>query len=51
MHVLSRMQPQGGNFKILRVNFDCKLVMAYDVHEVSVACGWKLETMLRSRPV
>ena len=46
MHVLSRTQPLGGNFKILGVNFDCKLVMEDAVHEVRAACSWKLETML-----
>jgi hypothetical protein len=49
MHVLSRSDPIGSNFKILGVNFDCKLVMEDAAHDVSVECGWKLETMLRGR--
>ena len=48
MHVLSRSDPIGSNFKILGVNFDCKLVMEDAAHDVSVECGWKLETMLRA---
>ena len=48
-HVLCRENPVGSNFKILGVNIDCKLLMQDAVHDVAVECGWKLETMLRSR--
>ena len=47
-HVLSLHEPAGGNFKILGVDFDCKLVMEDAVHETAVSCGWKLQTMMRS---
>ncbi len=49
-HVLSRLEPAGGNFKILGVSFfDCKLLMDDAAHDVAIECGWKLETMLRSK--
>ena len=46
--MLSLHEPAGGNFKILGVDFDCKLVMEDAVHETAVSCGWKLQTMMRS---
>ena len=48
-HILSRYSPSGGNFKVLGVNFDCKLLMDDAVHDVAIDCGWKLEKMLRTR--
>jgi len=48
-HVLSRHESAGGNFKILGVNFDCKLIMDDAVHDVASECAWKLERLLRSK--
>ena len=48
-HVLSRHNPSGGNFKVLGVNFDCKLLMDDAVHDVAIECGWKLEKLVQSR--
>ena len=47
--VLSRHEPAGGNFKILSVIFDCKLIMDDAVHDVAIECASKLERLLRSR--
>ena len=47
-HVASSYDPCGHNFKILGVAFDCKLIMNQAVHDSVVACGWKLQTLLRS---
>ena len=48
-HILSRSRSWGPNFKILGILFDCRLIMADAVHECTVSCGWKLESLLRSR--
>jgi len=48
-HVLSRQSPVGGKFKILGVNFDCKLLMDDAAQDVAFECGWKLEKMIRSK--
>ena len=48
-HVLSHREPAGGNFKILGVNFDCKLLMTDAVMDVAIECGWKLERLLHSK--
>jgi hypothetical protein len=47
-HVVSTYDPWGNTFKILGVTFDCKLIMDQAVHETAIACGWKLQTLLRS---
>jgi len=40
-HILSRQDHIGGNFKILGVDFDCKLVMEDANNDITVECGWK----------
>ena len=49
MHIVSHSQPAGGNFKILGVDYDCRLVMADAVHAVVHEVVWKIRTLLRSR--
>ena len=48
-HVLHRSRGQGGNFKILGVNYDTALVMHDACRELAVDAGWRLKTLLRSR--
>ena len=48
-HILSRCRPDGPNFLMLGVVFDCKLVMAETVQECVKACGWKIEAILRTQ--
>ena len=48
MHVLSRTEPEGDDFKVLGVSFDCKLVMKNEIHELVSAASWKLRTLLRT---
>ena len=48
-HVLSRHDPAGGNFRILGVTFDPKLLMSDCVGEITCSASWRLHTLLRSR--
>ena len=48
VHVVSHQEPEGENFKVLGVKFDCALAMAEAVHEVVVEVSWKLRTLERS---
>ena len=45
---LSHRDPEGDNFKVLGVNFDCGLFMADAVHEVVVEVSWELRTLQRT---
>ena len=47
-HILSRNKPLGPNFKILGVEFDCKLIMSDTVHSLAVNARWKLTSILRT---
>ena len=49
MHVVSRTEPEGHNFKLLGINFDCSLDMSDAVNDVVIDAGWKLRTLLRTR--
>lgn len=48
-HVLSKTGGYGGNFKLLGINFDPKLLMHDAIHDCVVACNWKLQSILRSK--
>ena len=48
-HILSRSRPIGESFKILGVEFDCKLVMADAVLDLAKEARWKLKSVLRTK--
>ena len=45
-HILSVRQPEGENFKLLGVLFDCRLHMQDAVTELVGACAWKAKRIL-----
>ena len=47
-HVLSEKQPEGDNFKLLGVLYDCQLRMEAEVRKLASEAGWKLRTLLRT---
>ena len=47
-HVLSRSNPHGGNFKLLGIIFDPKLIMDDAIHDLVSNCRWKRNMLLRS---
>jgi len=49
MHVVAKHDSHGDNFRILGIDFDCKLLMTDAVVETSTSASWKLRTLLRSR--
>jgi hypothetical protein len=49
MLILNRQRPHGGGFKLLGVDFDCKLVMSDAVYDLVTQCRWKLKAILRTR--
>ena len=49
MHVVARHDSYGDNFRILGIDFDCKLLMADAVVETATSASWKLRTLFRSR--
>ena len=49
VHVVSTTHPEGGNFAILGVKFDPKLVMQDAVTDLVTDCRWKLQQLLRGR--
>jgi len=48
-HILSRKRPYGSSFKLLGVQFDCKLLMIDTVFELVKDCRWKLNAVLRTK--
>ena len=50
-HTLDRRKPSGGNFQMLGVTFDPKLVMDSACHEVAGQAHCRLRSLLRSRNV
>ena len=48
-HVLSRTDPFGSNFKLLGIEFDCRLFMADAVRSLVGKVRWKLKMLLRAR--
>jgi hypothetical protein len=49
MHILSRTDPYGMDFKLLGIIFDCKLEMENAVRFLTGKVKWKLHMLLRSR--
>ena len=47
-HVLSDKQPEGDNFKLLGVLYDCQLRMEAEVQKLAGEAGWKLRALLRT---
>ena len=48
MHIFSRQRPAGESFRILGIQFDCKLLMDAAVNECATQASWKLRTLLRT---
>ena len=48
-HVLSLSEPEGENFKILGVVFDCQLDMSSAIDDMVAAASWKLRTLIRTQ--
>ena len=48
MHILSRAHSAGPNFKVLGIDFDCKLLVDDTVRECATQAAWKLRTLLRT---
>ena len=46
-HVLSRTDPLGENFRLLGIEFDCRLCMADAVRSLVGKTKWKVKTLLR----
>ena len=46
--MVSHLDPQGENFKLLGVPFDCKLTMDTALWELVGKARWKLKALLRS---
>ena len=47
-HVVSHVAPEGPNFKILGILFDCGLTMAAALHELVGECRWKIRALQRT---
>lgn len=47
-HVLSHRSPEGEDFKLLGVRFDCRLAMEAAVRTLAGEAHWKLKTLIRS---
>ena len=48
-HIISRSRPLGLDFRMLGIEFDCKLLMHSCIHECARLGGLRLYTLLRSR--
>ena len=46
--ILHRKCPQGDDFELLGVRFDCKLIMSESVYSLAKDCRWKLKAILRT---
>ena len=46
-HCVSHVAPEGEDFKILGVRFDCRLTMANAVHELVSEMRWRISTFMR----
>ena len=49
MHILSRMNPHGRDFRILGVSYDCRLVMDSAVRDLAAQARWNILMLLRSK--
>ena len=48
-HILSRVRPHGDSFKMLGVEFDCKLTMTDTVLKLAKDARWKMKAVLRTK--
>ena len=51
MHVLSKLDPLGENFKILGITFDPRLTMTFEIDALIDPLAWKLQTILHGEPL
>ena len=49
MHVVSHYCPEGPNFKILGLNFDCKLTMGDAIDDLVGEMRWRIKSILRAQ--
>ena len=49
VHVLSRLDPHGQDFRMLGVSFDCKLDMEGAIRAIAGKARWKISMLLRSK--
>ena len=47
-HVLSPKTPEGEDFRLLGIPFDCEISMESAVRELAQEAGWKLRTLLKT---
>ena len=48
-HVISHVRTEGDNFKILRLNFDCKLTMRAAIEDLVGEMIWRVKVIMRAR--
>ena len=49
MHIISRSRPSGPSFKLLGILFDFRFLMHEAIQSCVGDCGWKIQSLLRSR--
>ena len=49
MHVVSHYSPEGPNFKILGLNFDCRLIMCDAIVDLVTEMRWRVRSILRAQ--
>ena len=49
MHVVSHLWPEGANFKILGLNFDCRLTMRDAIEDLFGELRWRIKAIVRVR--
>ena len=49
MHVVSHLWPEGANFKILGLNFDCRLTMRDTIEDLVGELRWRIKAIVRVR--
>ena len=49
IHVISHLCPQGDNFKILGINFDCRLTMRDAIEDLVGEMRWRIKAIMRAR--
>ncbi len=49
MHIISKIQSSGNEFRILGIDCDCKLLMDTAVHNLVMEASWKLKSILRTQ--
>ena len=49
MHIISKITPSASEFKLLGVDFDCKLTMHIAIRSCTIEAAWKLKPILRTQ--